>query len=46
MKVSHDLERIGDYARNGAKRAIVLASSPRSAASTASSAWRSWCRRT
>jgi len=28
MKVSHDLERIGDYARNGAKRAIVLASLP------------------
>ena len=28
MKVSHDLERIGDYARNGAKRAIVLASQP------------------
>jgi phosphate transport system protein len=28
MKVSHDLERIGDYARNGAKRAIVLAEQP------------------
>lgn len=25
MKISSDLERIGDYARNGAKRAIVLA---------------------
>jgi phosphate transport system protein len=28
MKVAHDLERIGDYARNGAKRAIVLAQQP------------------
>jgi phosphate transport system protein len=28
LKVSHDLERIGDYARNGAKRAIVLAQQP------------------
>ena len=28
MKVSHDLERIGDYARNGAKRSIVLAQQP------------------
>jgi phosphate transport system protein len=28
MKVSNDLERIGDYARNAAKRAIVLASLP------------------
>lgn len=28
MKVAHNLERIGDYARNGAKRAIVLASQP------------------
>jgi len=28
MKISHDLERIGDYARNGAKRSIVLASLP------------------
>ena len=28
MKVAHNLERIGDYARNGAKRAIVLASLP------------------
>ncbi|WP_246526463.1 phosphate signaling complex protein PhoU [Plastoroseomonas hellenica] len=28
MKISHDLERIGDYARNGAKRAIVLATLP------------------
>ncbi len=25
MKISQDLERIGDYARNGAKRAIVVA---------------------
>lgn len=28
MKISHDLERIGDYARNGAKRAIVLSTLP------------------
>lgn len=28
MKVSNDLERIGDYAANAAKRAIVLASLP------------------
>lgn len=28
MKVSHDLERIGDYARNGAKRSIVIAQQP------------------
>ena len=28
MKVSHDLERIGDYARNAAKRAVVLAQQP------------------
>jgi len=28
MKVSHDLERIGDYARNGAKRSVVLAQQP------------------
>jgi phosphate transport system protein len=28
LKVSHELERIGDYARNGAKRAIVLAQQP------------------
>lgn len=28
MKISHDLERIGDYASNGAKRAIVLATLP------------------
>jgi phosphate transport system protein len=28
LKVSHDLERIGDYARSGAKRAIVLAQQP------------------
>jgi len=28
MKVSNDLERIGDYAANGAKRSIVLATQP------------------
>ncbi|WP_421991860.1 phosphate signaling complex protein PhoU [Roseococcus sp.] len=28
MKISQDLERIGDYARNGAKRAIVIAQQP------------------
>ncbi len=28
MKVSHDLERIGDYAANAAKRAIVVAQQP------------------
>ena len=28
MKISQDLERIGDYARNGAKRAIVVATQP------------------
>ena len=28
LKVCHDLERIGDYARNAAKRAIVLAEQP------------------
>jgi phosphate transport system protein len=28
MRVSHDLERIGDYARNAAKRAIVVAEQP------------------
>ncbi|MDB5412901.1 MAG: phosphate transport system regulatory protein PhoU, partial [Rubritepida sp.] len=28
MKISQDLERIGDYARNGAKRAIVISQQP------------------
>ena len=28
LKVAHNLERIGDYARNAAKRTIVLASQP------------------
>jgi phosphate transport system protein len=28
LKISHDIERIGDYARNAAKRAIVLAQQP------------------
>jgi phosphate transport system protein len=28
MKVSHNLERIGDYARNAAKRSIVVAEQP------------------
>ncbi|MBX9701009.1 MAG: phosphate signaling complex protein PhoU, partial [Acetobacteraceae bacterium] len=28
LKISHDLERIGDYARNAAKRGIVLAQQP------------------
>ena len=28
MKISQDLERIGDYARNAAKRAIVISSQP------------------
>ncbi|MBC7430556.1 MAG: phosphate signaling complex protein PhoU [Rubritepida sp.] len=28
MKISQDLERIGDYARNAAKRAIVVSSQP------------------
>ncbi|MCS6892379.1 MAG: phosphate signaling complex protein PhoU [Rhodovarius sp.] len=28
MKISQDLERIGDYARNAAKRAIVIAGQP------------------
>lgn len=28
MKVSHDLERIGDYARNAAKRSIVVTQQP------------------
>ncbi|MCU0889917.1 MAG: phosphate signaling complex protein PhoU [Rubritepida sp.] len=28
MKISQDLERIGDYARNGAKRAIVVSQTP------------------
>lgn len=28
MKVAHDLERIGDYARNAAKRSIVIAQQP------------------
>ncbi len=28
MKICHDLERIGDYARNAAKRAIVVAQQP------------------
>jgi len=28
MKVSHNLERIGDYARNAAKRSIVVAQQP------------------
>jgi len=29
LKISHSLERIGDYARNAAKRGIVLAQQPR-----------------
>ena len=28
LKISHNLERIGDYARNGAKRSLVLAQQP------------------
>jgi phosphate transport system protein len=28
LKISHDIERIGDYARNGAKRAIALSQQP------------------
>jgi phosphate transport system protein len=28
MRISHDLERIGDYARNAAKRTIVIAEQP------------------
>ena len=28
MKVAHNLERIGDYARNGAKRSLVVAQQP------------------
>ncbi len=28
LKISHDLERIGDYAANGAKRSIVIAEQP------------------
>jgi phosphate transport system protein len=28
MKIAHELERIGDYARNGAKRAIVVSVQP------------------
>jgi phosphate transport system protein len=28
LKISHDIERIGDYARNAAKRAIVLSQQP------------------
>ncbi len=28
MKVAHNLERIGDYARNGAKRSIIVAQQP------------------
>jgi phosphate transport system protein len=28
MRISHDLERIGDYARNAAKRAIVISEQP------------------
>jgi phosphate transport system protein len=28
MKVAHNLERIGDYARNGAKRSIVVMQQP------------------
>ena len=28
MKISSDLERIGDYARNGAKRAIIVSAQP------------------
>ena len=29
LKISHSLERVGDYARNAAKRGIVLAQQPR-----------------
>ena len=28
LKISHDLERIGDYARNAAKRSLVVAQQP------------------
>ena len=28
LKVAHELERVGDYAKNGAKRAITLAAQP------------------
>jgi phosphate transport system protein len=28
LKISHDIERIGDYARNAAKRAIVVSQQP------------------
>ena len=41
LKISSDLERIGDYAANVAKRAIVLTEMPPDApAPTASRAWR------
>ena len=45
LKIASDLERIGDYAKNIAKRAIALSEAPgRSPRCTPSRAWPRWCR--
>jgi phosphate transport system protein len=41
LKITAGLERIGDYAKNVAKRSIVL-----NQFALASPPWRAWCRRT
>ena len=47
LKITGDLERIGDYAANVAKRSIVLDQfTAARTASAASRTWRGWCRRT
>jgi len=45
LKASDDLERIGDYAANVAKRSIVLARHRRRSAWSASLIWQTWCGR-
>ena len=44
LKITGDLERIGDYAANVAKRSIVLSSSSCRSACRASGTWRNSCR--
>ena len=46
LKISSDLERIGDYAANVAKRAIALSQQPPCAAGARHCrGWRGWCSR-
>ena len=46
LKITGDLERIGDYAANVAKRTSCSTSSPCPSALRVSRTWRAWCRKT